>query len=104
MRTVNSIVGAVQEQQPVTEQELRLALLCLYYDGQMACQSDYEGVSESRLRMRAKENFARRFRMLKSEPDKYLGPRWTPGTPENAEGRELSKRILAKFEAQKDKA
>jgi hypothetical protein len=97
-RTVSEIVDAVQEQQPVTETELRLALLCLFYDGQMACPSDYEGASELKLRMRAKENFERRFHMLRSVPAVRLGPNWTPGTPENTAQREQSKRILAAFE------
>ncbi|HEU4544314.1 MAG TPA: hypothetical protein VFR23_24500 [Jiangellaceae bacterium] len=100
---MNDIVGAVQEQEPATEEELRLALLCLYYDGQMSAPSDYESAGELRLRMRAKENFERRFRMLKADPSVYLGERWTPGTEENRAGRELSKRVLAKFEKSREK-
>lgn len=98
MRTVSEIVDAVQEQQPVTEDELRLALLCLHFHGQMASQSDFETASELKLRMRAKENFERRFRMMRADPTVFLGPRWTPGTPENAAGRAGSKRLLAAFE------
>jgi hypothetical protein len=97
-RSVGDIVEAVQEQGPVTEAELRLALLCLYYDLQMACPSDYAGKPQVQLEWRAKENFERRFRMLKAPPAIYLGPRWTPGTPENAQGRAGSKAILAAFE------
>lgn len=98
MRTVSEIVGAVQEQQSATDEELRLALLCLFYDGQMACPSDYEGKSRALLEARARGNFDRRFRMLKADPSVYLGERWTPGTPENLDGRILSKRVLEAFE------
>lgn len=98
MRPVTEIVLAVQEQQPATDDELRLALLCLFYDGQMACPSDYEGKTQAHLEARARENFARRFRMLKADPTVYLGERWTPGTAENLEGRRASKAVLAAFE------
>jgi hypothetical protein len=97
-RTVSEIVEAVQEQQPATEAELRLALLCLFYDGQMSCPHDYAGKTQVHLEMRAKENFERRFRMLRALPATYLGPNWTPGTPENTSQRESSKRILRAVE------
>lgn len=103
MRTVSDIVGAVQESRPVTEEELRLCLLCLFYDWQMATPSDYAGKSQAQLEMRARESFERRFRVLKAPPDVYLGPRWAPGTPENTEGRALSKRVLAALEKQRAK-
>jgi len=97
LRTVSEIVEAVQQQQPATEEELRMALLCLYYDNTMACDSDFEKASELKLRMRAKENFGRRFRMMKADPATYLGSRWTPGTQENAEGRAMSTKITDAF-------
>lgn len=103
MRTVEEIVEAVQEQQLVSEDELRLALLCLFYDGYMACPSDYAGRSELALRVQAKDNFQRRFRMLRTNPREYLGSRWTPGTPENRVNRAMSKRVLASFEAHRAK-
>lgn len=93
MRTVSEIVDAVQEGAPATDQELRTALLCLFYDGSLATKPDFEDASELKLRTRARESFERRFRMMKSKPDKYLGPRWTPGTEENRQGRELSRKI-----------
>jgi hypothetical protein len=97
-RTICDIVDAVQEQQPVTEEELRLTLLCLFYDGQMSAPHDYETASDLKLRMRAKENFERRWRMLRAVPATYLGANWTPGSPENTAQREASKRILKAFE------
>lgn len=98
MRTVSDIVEAVQTQQPATDEELRLTLLCLYYNSILDAPSDFEGASELKLRLRAQEAFSRRFRVLKAEPDKYLGERYTPGTQANAEGRDLSEKVLAAFE------
>lgn len=102
-RTVSEIVEAVQEQQPATDSELRLALLCLFYDGQMACPHDYAGKTQVHLELRAKENFERRFRMLRALPATYLGSNWTPGSPENTAQRANSKRILAAFEKRSGK-
>ena len=51
IRTVGEIVEAVQRQEDVGNDELRLALLCLYYDGTMAARSDYERQSEVALRL-----------------------------------------------------
>lgn len=104
MRTVIDIVEAVQEQQPVTEDELRLALLCLFYDGQadslfmadITSAGDSIGISEP-ARALAKEHYSRRFRMLKAGPAAYLGPNWTPGTPENTRQRKTSKAIMKRF-------
>lgn len=97
-RTVSDIVTAVQEQQPATDEELRHALLVLFLTLQMSCPSDYKDAGPMQLKMRAELNFERMFRMMKSNPTTYLGPRWTPGTVENAEGRATSKRIVEAFE------
>ena len=102
------IVEAVQEQQPVTEEELRLALLCVFYDSQadsrfmadLAGAGDVVGVPAPMMAI-AKEHYARRFRMLKADPAVYLGPNWTPGTPENTRQRATSKAILERFLATK---
>lgn len=98
MRTVGDILEACQEQQPATEEELRLALLALYYCLHLSCPHDYEGKAPMLLELRAKDNFERKFRLMKAEPSKWLGARYTPGTKENREGRGVSKRILAGFE------
>lgn len=104
MRTVSEIVEAVQTGQPATDEELRLALLCLFYHGQAsACPSDYATASAARLQMRAMENFELHFRMMRAEPDKYLGARWTPGTDENLKGRAQSEAILKAFERSRAK-
>jgi hypothetical protein len=99
--TIGDIVDAAQEQRPLTEEQLRLALLAVFYHAQMACSSDYASKTQLHLEMRAKDNFERHFRLLKADPATWLGPRWTPGTQENAEGRTLSKRVLAAFERSK---
>lgn len=97
-KTVSDIIEACQEQQPVSELELRHALLCLYYDSQLATQHDFATVGPEQLRRRAQENFERRFRMLKAVPAVYLGDPYRPGTPENTKQRKQSKRVLAAFE------
>lgn len=89
MRTVSEIVGAVQEQQPCSDRELRLALLCLYYTLNMSCTRPEESSM-------ARDNFERQFRMMKADPEIYLGENWTPGTKANTSQRELSKKILNK--------
>jgi hypothetical protein len=101
-RTVGDIVLACQEQQPVTELELRHALLCLYYDGQLAASSDFATASPLKLQMRAKENFERRFRMLRAAPAAYLGEGFKPGTEENSKRRELGKRLIASLQKRGD--
>lgn len=98
MRTVGEIVEAVQEREPATEEELRLALLCLYYDGGLATRHDGETAHVLLLRMTIKDSFERRFKMMRLEPSVYLGPNWTPGTPENDKQRKMSKGILRAFE------
>lgn len=102
MRTVGDIVEAVQEQQPVTDTELRYTLLCLNYALQLSCPSDFNHSPEFRLRQVAKANFERWFNLLRTEPAEYLGPNWTPGTPENQEQREQSKEILGAFQRSQD--
>ena len=102
MRTVNEIVQAVQEQQPATEDELRLALLAVHYAFGIAVpMQDTSKIGEVLLRVRAADNVNLRFRVLKSAPDEYLGPNWTPGTPQNQRQRAQSKRILEAFEKQR---
>ena len=96
VRTVNEIVGAVQEGQPATDEELRLALLCLYYNGQLSARAPRENTSLTVYQMRESEAFEHRFNMLKSEPQKYLGERWTPGTKANGDGRKASFGIAKK--------
>lgn len=102
-RTIGDIVAAVQEQQPATDEELRLTLLALYYFAELHAKSDYGNRPELALRMRAQHAFQDKFQMMKMAPDARLGPRWTPGTQENAEGRALSKRVAAAFEKNRGK-
>lgn len=92
-KTIGDIVEACQEQQPVTEQELRLALLCFY---SASVLNNSPG--------RNPEGFEQHFRLMKSKPSVYLGARWTPGTVENTEGRALSKSILRAVTSKKEKS
>ena len=95
-KTVADIIEACQEQQPVSELELRHALLCLYYDSQLATRHNFG--TDTELRRHAKEDFERRFRMMRAIPSVYLGEAYRPGTAENTKRREQSKRVLAAFE------
>lgn len=96
MRSVNEIILAVQEQQPATEEELRLALLCIDYEMTISTETDWNEASPALLRSRASEQFSRRFRMGKADPKEWLGRRWLPGTEENRRAREVSMRIAKK--------
>lgn len=100
--TIGDIIEAVQEERPVDDVLLRSALLSLYYCLQLSCPSDYAGKPQVQLEWRAKENFERLFRILRAEPQMWLGERYTPGTEANKKGREQSKKILAAFEAHRD--
>lgn len=97
MRPVGEIIWAVQEQEPVSVEELKLALLALYYTLQLSCPSDYETAKPFQLEWRAKENFERYFRLMKADPTVWLGPGWTPGSPENSSRRRVSKKLADVF-------
>ncbi len=97
MRTIEEITDAVQEEGPVTDIELRLALMAIHYNYSINTHSDFDTVNSIRCVIRAKEQFTSRFNLYKLTPDKYLGPNWTPGTPENKDQRDTSKRILRGF-------
>ncbi|MBV9863313.1 MAG: hypothetical protein JO267_14330 [Alphaproteobacteria bacterium] len=104
MRSTAEIVGAVQECQPATDQELRYALMSLWYWAQMTASSlaehsdlpsgDGKGYPAFAARRRYEEWFAG----MKLPVDQRLGPRWTPGTRENREGRALSAKVMAAVE------
>lgn len=99
MRTIGDIIEAVQEQQAVTDEELRLTLLSLYYF--MAIHApfrDFDKEPEMVLRMRLRDAMSDHFALMKLTPAERLGANWTPGTPENTAQRARSKRVLAAFE------
>lgn len=92
-RTVGDIVGACQDGTPATDEELRLALLSLYY-GWSTHSMAPRAKEGTLLHLFQKEAFEARFRVMKAEPSKWLGERYTPGTAANNEGRRQSMAIL----------
>jgi len=82
MRTIGQIIEAVEEQQPVTDEELRLAVVALWHKLQIEIGFEPE------------TRVPKLWDFMRSEPGKYLGPRWTPGTVENTQGRAMSKKIM----------
>lgn len=106
MRSMLQIAIAIQDGQDVTLEEAKLA--CLAY-------SHMQSTTERELRelvekVKGKSNwatmmkvasiessFTSRFQGRKLPVDKFLGPNWMPGTPENDAIRKASDAILAKF-------
>lgn len=103
MRSTAEIIVAVKECEPCTDEELRMALMAL---------SGIEYFSNSKLRKLA-EAVAKghptvvqielasakawqesRFAAERQDPLVWLGPPWTPGTPEYAERLASDKAIL----------
>ncbi len=87
MRTIGEIIEAVDECQPATEEELRLTVKSLC-GALMLASCHREDCREERIKAR--------WYLFRAEPDKWLGPRHTPGTPENKQERELAMRIARK--------
>lgn len=102
MRTTLEIIIAVQECQPATEEELRLALVALSgiesfisHDLQDLVDDVIGGKPTAKFRAEyANGTIDRMFQARKTPPDKWLGPNGIPGTPENIAGRAISKRIF----------
>ena len=111
MRTTNEIVCAVKDCQPVTEEELRLALValsaidlftrrdCGELVDQILAPCNEPGLRLRAARLRAhgaKRALEDSFQALKTAPDKYLGPCHMPGTPEHAAGMRVAKAVFKK--------
>ena len=106
MRTTNQIICAVKDCQPVMEDELCLALLAMesiefFVQDELGnlIEAIEKGQSPTLLRLRAKNAFKTiesMFRARKTEPDKWLGPAHTPGTPEHSAGVRMAKAVFKK--------
>jgi len=105
MRTINEVIIAVQEQQPCTDDELRLTLLAVSAMHQRAERYLYDLaeviLADELRRARFKAAFQigekeRTFQARKTPADKYLGPEHTPGTPENKRLVQMGKNLLKK--------
>lgn len=101
MRSTIEIIVAVQNSQPVTDDELRLALLALSgidHFIRRALDDIIEAADERprTLGLRiayAKGTRERMFKALKIDPSAWLGPGFTPGTPEYAERQRVARNI-----------
>lgn len=104
MRSTLDIIIAVKECQPVTEQELRLAVVALSAMESMdqrALRDLAEKVIEGKPTAKLKAQFIlqeteTRFKSRKMPVDEYLGPGNIPGTPENVERVRVAKAIYKK--------
>lgn len=106
MRSMLQIAIAIQDGQDVTLEEAKLA--CLAYSHMLQIvEAELDGLAkqtmtEQKFLMRTKAGNAIRNQLVRLDSrklpvDKYLGPQWTPGTPENEEIRKASDAILTKF-------
>lgn len=105
MKTINEVIIAVQEQQPCSEQELRLTLLALEYmrshlDRQMHALVE-KVIAEDWRGAKFKAEFEKlehehRFSDMKVTAEHYLGPGLTPGTPDNIRAINSGKALFKK--------
>lgn len=104
MRSTLQIIIAVKESQPVTEEELRLALLALssinhfvQHDLDALIEAIEEGRAAPFLKMKAefsKGNRERLFQGIKKDPQEWLGPGNIPGNPEYEARMKTAKNIF----------
>ncbi len=109
-KTTLQIAIAVQECQPLTEEEMRLAIQALsqinYFIGSeldKLIDAIEEQKSPQLVRMRvtfARDIRERMFQAAKKPPSEWLGPEYTPGTPEYKERLRIAKAIFKKATGQ----
>lgn len=90
MKSINQIQIAVQEGEPLTEEEMRL---CIESQRTIICY--YEKVLDG-LVMAIREARVQMFEARKMLPQDWLGPDNIPGTPEYKKKLELAKRLFEK--------
>lgn len=104
MRTTLQIIIAVKDCEPVTEEELRLAL-CALSGIEHFIRTDLEKLIDTVLNKErlakfqaefAKGTIERMFNAIKKPPDEWLGPGNIPGTPENNERMRWAKAVYKK--------
>lgn len=104
MRSILEVIVAVQEQQPATEEELRLTVVALSAmlhlverSGREVAEAVRDGKPSAKMRA---DFFLRdheiRFKSRKMTPADYLGPDHTPGEPENERLRKMAKAVFEK--------
>lgn len=111
MRSTNEIIIAVKENQPVTKEELRLALL-VTVSNEHFLQNDLhkliEAVMEDKASAKLQAKFAEGtlktlFQAVKKDPALYLESHNIPGNPEHDKRYRTGLKILNKFLASKEK-
>jgi hypothetical protein len=108
-RTILDIVIAAKEQQPATEEELRLAVVALSAMLHAVERSERqlaEAVLAGKPSAKMRAEFALReaeirFRFRKMDPAQYLGADYTPGTPENDRLRTMAKALFERATGEK---
>ncbi len=107
MRSTVEIICAVQDRRPVTEEELRLALLAMSGIDYVVERSlrqlaaDVVGGRTSIARFRATDAeplLARMFAARKADPALWLGPAGIPGHPEHDDFHSAALRLLDRVE------
>lgn len=109
MRNTLEIVIAAKEQQPATEEELRLTVVALshmLYAVERDCRSLTEAVLEGLPSAKLRAGFCKRedeirFRSKKMPLSEYLGAEYTPGTPENLRLRQMAAKVFEKATGEK---
>lgn len=106
MRSTIEIIIAVKESQPVTEEELKLALCAMsgiHHHLQESLRKIIEEIRAEKpaplLKMKADFEYGTLERLwngIKMPADEFLGPGNTPGNPEHARRMEMGKRIYKK--------
>lgn len=108
MRSTLEIIIAVKECQPVTMEELRLALLAvcsmehfIREDLKSLIDAVNEGKPSAKMRAAfSKDTLERMFHARKKSPDEWLEPSNIPGNPEHDQRYKAGLALLDKVEAQ----
>ena len=100
MRSTLKIIVAVKDQEPVTEEELKMALLVMSavnYFANNKIEALVRSIERNKMReyavAEAKKWRESEFEMLKNDPLICLGRSGIPGTPENNEQMRMSRQI-----------
>lgn len=110
MRSTLEIIIAVKESQPVTEEELRMALLALsgidHFRSGTINQLIESIESKAQLRIDLAAGFAKQqreslFKAMKKDPVEWLGPGNLPGNPEYEERVKWARRVYEKATGEK---
>jgi len=100
IKTISEIVGACQELEPVSEHDLRLAVLAIYYRLQNVCYAEPKSLATGLCEM-PQERYDAWRKFMNATPAKWLGDGWTPGTEENMTRRRVAKAIFEKATVEK---